>query len=223
MVIAKSSNIRHIINMKIEVLKKSDYPEKLTEISSPPVNFFYIGSLEALSKPCVSIVGSRKATSYGRQVSSMFAGELAEFGITIISGLALGIDSIAHKAALEAGGTTVAVMPCGLDQIYPSSHRNLAIDIVKQSGCLVSEYEKGMPALRQNFIARNRIVSALADVVIITEAAEKIGSFITAGFAREQGKTVFVVLGSITSSTIRCYNNHIKIGALSLIDVAQII
>jgi DNA processing protein len=201
--------------MKINKVSKQhkQYPTYLHEISSIPKQLFYLGeSLEGYL-PAVTIVGSRKVSPYGKEVTYRLAYDLAKAGITIISGLALGVDGIAHQAALEAGGRTIAVLASGLDVVTPPSHRNLAIQILQKGGTIVSEYPVGTPALKQHFIARNRIVSGLSDMTIITEAAEASGSLKTAQFALEQNKLVAAVPGNITSPLSVGPNNLIKSGA----------
>ena len=213
--------------MKVKNLSihNNAYPSKLRNIPAPPKELFYLGAepSEWLNRPKVAIVGSRGVTPYGKQVTTRLAGELAERGVVIISGLALGVDGLAHEATLEAGGTTIAVLPCGLDQIYPSSHTQLARRILEQGGTLISEYEAGMPGLKQNFIARNRIVSALSDALLITEAAEKSGTLHTAKFALEQGVDVLAVPGNITSPTSVGTNNLIRAGAACITSVEDIL
>lgn len=201
--------------MKINKVSKQHkhFPAYLKEISSIPRQLFYLGEPLETYLPAVTIVGSRKLTAYGKEVTYKLSYDLARQGVTIISGLALGADGIAHQAALKAGGKTIAVLACGLDSIYPATHRNLAIEILKNRGTIVSEYEIGTPALKQNFIARNRIVSALSDLTIITEATEGSGSLITARFALEQNKVVGAVPGNITSETSKGTNNLLKSGA----------
>ncbi|HEV7454085.1 MAG TPA: DNA-processing protein DprA [Candidatus Saccharimonadales bacterium] len=191
------------------------YPAKLRNIADPPAKLYIEGSdvNELLTHPAISIVGSRKVSAYGQTVTSSLAHDLAKAGILIISGLALGVDSIAHKAALDSGGLTLAVLPAGLDRIYPGSHRRLAEQIVRQGGALVTEYNTNTTPYPSNFIARNRIVSALSDAVLITEAAERSGTLSTARFALEQGKDVLAVPGNITSPTSAGTNNLIKAGA----------
>ena len=193
----------------------SDVPEKLRNIPTPPKQLFVIGNNvnELLNKPSVTIVGSRKVSAYGRAVTLGLAGELAKSGIVIISGLALGVDSLAHKAALDAGGLTIAVLPSGVDKIYPAAHFGLAKQILQQGGALVSEYPDGTPPLKHQFIERNRIASGLGDALLITEAAERSGTLHTANFALEQGRPVLAVPGNITSPTSAGTNNLIKTGA----------
>ena len=196
-------------------LNGADYPDKLRTIPMPPKQLFVLGSAvnELLSRPALAVVGSRKVSAYGKTITSTLTADLAKAGVVIISGLALGVDSISHRAALEQGGTAIAVLPCGLDQIYPANHRQLARQILQQGGALVSEYPEGSQAYKSNFVARNRIVSGLADAVLITEAAEKSGTLHTAEFALEQGREVLAVPGNITSPTSVGTNNLIKAGA----------
>ncbi len=211
--------------MKIKCVKHSSdkYPKKLLDISSPPKQLYVLGDLTDGNSYKIAVVGTRKPTKYGRYVTETLVGELARFGVTIVSGLALGIDGLAHRATLEAKGKTIAVMPCGLDKIYPASHRGLAKEILSTHGALVSEYEEGMPPLVQNFPARNRIVSGLADGVLVIEAAARSGTSITAGFALEQGKTVMAVPGNINSPMSVGTNNLIRTGAFPVSSVTDIL
>lgn len=205
-------------------LSTSNVPVRLRNIATPPKRLFVMGCdvNELLSRPCVTVVGSRKVSAYGKTVTSGLAGELARAGVVIISGLALGVDSIAHKAALEAGGFTIAVLPSPLNRIYPASHGQLAQQILQQGGALISEYPAGAQLYPGNFIARNRIASGLGDVLLITEAAEKSGTLHTADFALDQGKEVLVVPGNITSPTSAGTNNLIKGGATPVTCVEDI-
>lgn len=202
-----------------------EIPEKLQVIDGAPKQLFYVGKNpnDLLSAPTVSIVGSRKPTPYGREVTHAIASELARLGVVIVSGLALGVDTIAHRACLEASGKTIAVLPCGPDKIYPATHREDARQIIKQGGALLTEYPPDTPPVRQNFIARNRLVSGLGDVVIVTEAAEKSGTLHTANFALNQSKTVMAVPGQINSALSKGTNNLIKAGALPITSVDDII
>jgi DNA processing protein len=158
-------------------------------------------------------VGSRKVSAYGKDVTAKLARKLAEQGIVIISGLALGVDGVAHRAALEAGGLTVAVLPSPVERVYPATHRQLAEQILRQGGALISEYPAATETLRHHFIERNRLVSGLADVLLITEAAEKSGTLHTARFALEQGRDVMAVPGNITNPNSVGCNNLLKAGA----------
>lgn len=176
-----------------------------------------------MQRPRVAIVGTRLVTSYGRQVTTQLTNDLAAHGIVTVSGLALGIDSIAHRASLQANGLTLAVLPGPVDEIYPRSHHSLARQIIVSGGALVSEYAPSTPAYKPNFIARNRIVSGLANALLITEAAENSGTMHTARFAMEQGIDVLAVPGNITSPTSVGTNNLIKQGATPVTNVSDIL
>ena len=203
--------------MLVNMLKLGDpgFPEILERIPYPPQRIFWAGQPPEswLGRPKLAVVGSRKITPYGRTVTSRLINELARTGVVIISGMAYGVDVAAHQAALAAGGTTVAVMPGGLDMIYPAAHANIARQTIEQ-GTLITEYQAGTESFKSNFIARNRLISGLADVLLITEAALKSGSLHTARFALEQGKTVMAVPGNITSPFSEGCNNLIKSGAI---------
>lgn len=174
---------------------------------------FYSGSLPSERFPTIAIVGTRRPTSYGKEVTINFATDLSRKGFVIVSGLALGIDGIAHKAALEAGGRTIAVLGNGLGDIYPKSHSQLAQQIIQSGGALISEYEPHIAARGYQFLERNRIVSGLSDAVLITEASARSGTINTAHHALNQGKEVFVVPGNITSPLSAGCNLLIKQGA----------
>lgn len=188
-----------------------------------PKKLYYIGTLPATRVPTVAIVGTRKPTKYGHEVTHRLAYELASRGIVIVSGMALGVDAIAHRAALEAHGTTIAVQANGLDRLYPASNRQLGEAIIKQGGAVISEYEPGVAARDFQFLARNRIVSGLSDAVIITEASARSGTLNTARHALEQGKEVFVVPGNITSPLSAGCNALLRQGATPVTRVEDII
>ena len=209
--------------MKIEKLKitSKNYPEKLKALHKKPSTISIIGE-NIFEWPSVGIVGSRKVTSYGRGVTENFATDLARNNICIVSGLALGVDSIAHMTALKSKGRTIAVLPSGIKSIYPASHRGLARKIITQGGALISEYEDDFRPRKESFIQRNRIIAALSDVLLVTEAAEKSGSLHTANFALEMGKTVLAVPGNITSATSAGTNNLLKMGAIMATSVQDI-
>ncbi len=200
-------------------------PERLTHMADPPHILFHAGAdlSELLSRPCVAIVGSRAVSPYGKQVTETLARQLAERGIVIISGLAFGIDSIAHQAALDAGGLTIAVLPGPVECIFPRSHERLGRAIVEAGGALISEYPAGTPGLTHQFVARNRLVAGLADAVLITEAALKSGSLHTARFALEQGRDVLSVPGNITSQGSIGTNNLIKAGAVPITSYTDVL
>lgn len=202
------------MNVNKLVINANGYPSSLGQLHKPPEQLFVAGDFEAIfGRPMVGVVGSRKVSAYGQQVTVQLAGDLARQGVVIISGLALGVDALAHKAALDAGGPTVAVLPGSIENIYPRSHYALAQRIVQSGGVLLSEYGAGSAIYKQNFIARNRIIAALSHALLITEAAEKSGSLHTARFALEQGKDVLAVPGNITSATSAGTNNLLKAGA----------
>jgi DNA processing protein len=181
----------------------------------PPKTLFHCGAdvSELLKRPCLAIVGSRAVSAYGREVTAQLARELAARGVVIISGLAYGVDSIAHKAALEVGGATIAVLPGPIEVVYPRAHQQLAQAIVNKGGALMSEYSGAAQGFDYQFVARNRLIAGLADAVLITEAALKSGSLHTARFALEQGKDVLAVPGNITNPVSVGTNNLIKAGA----------
>lgn len=192
---------------------KHNYLRLLSEIPSPPKQLYVMGTLPLERLPSVAIVGTRKPSNYGKEVTQRLAYDLAKKGIIIISGLALGIDGVAHRAALEAGGTTIAVLANGLPQIYPATHKELGGQITKQGGAILSEYEPETSARTYQFLQRNRIVSGLSDAIVITEAAARSGTLNTAMHALEQGKEVFVVPGNITSPLSTGCNTLLKQGA----------
>lgn len=204
--------------MKVNILKliASDFPDFLSVIQPPPRQLFVAGvsPKELAGIPKVAVVGSRKASAYGIGVTDKIVFELAEAGVAIISGLALGIDSVAHRASLRADGLTVAVLPTALEHIYPASNNGLARSILDQGGALISEYSVDDPVYKANFRDRNRIISGLADIILVTEAAIDSGSLVTARFGLEQGKTVMAVPGNITSAGSEGCNNLIKSGAI---------
>lgn len=212
--------------MKINKILPSDadFPKSLLNISGVPKQLYVLGNLSKLDQTkSVSVVGSRAITPYGKMITSDLVNKLASRGVAIISGLALGVDAVAHKAAIDAGGYTVAVMPCGLNAIHPSSNRELAKRILASGGALISEYPEGTAPFKQNFVARNRIVSGLGDALLITEASSRSGSLHTANFALDQGKPVMAVPGPITSNTSTGTNNLIKTGAVPVTDIDDIL
>ena len=201
--------------MKINKIspEKHEYLQILSTIAKSPKSLNYIGNLPERRLPSVAIIGTRKPSSYGREVTQELASDLARRGVVIVSGLALGVDAIAHKAAIESGGTTIAVLGNGLPRIYPASNRQLADDILRHGGAILSEYDEDEPARPHYFLERNRLVSGLADAIIITEAAARSGTLNTAGHALEQGKEIFVVPGNITSALSAGCNALLKQGA----------
>jgi DNA processing protein len=201
------------LNAEVITLDDEDYPELLREIHDPPIALYVRGDLKAAcERPCLAVVGSRRCSTYGVNVAESLARDLAAHGLTIVSGLARGIDAAAHRGALEANGVTVAVVGTGLETTYPKEHKKLEEQIIGH-GAVVSEFPLGTPPLPQNFPYRNRILSGLCFGVLIVEASEHSGSLITARLAYEQGREVFAVPGNITSQTSFGPNFLIKDGA----------
>ena len=207
---------------KLLTPEDADYPSLLKNLPDPPLALYVRGTLTAQDDLALSIVGTRKATAYGRDASAYFARQLAQQGVTIVSGLAHGIDSAAHRGALDAGGRTLAVMGCGIDRIYPSNNAELARHIVEH-GALISEFPVGSKPEARHFPRRNRIISGLSLGVLVVEAPEQSGAMITATLAGEQGRDVFAVPGSIFSGTSSGTNRLIQDGAKLVITVDDIL
>ncbi len=189
-----------------------DYPRYLLEIAQPPPVLYYIGDILPEDDLAVAIVGTRNVTKYGKQITNDTASYLAGSGITVVSGLARGVDGIAHQAAIEAGGRTFAVLGSGVDVIYPPEHRKLAREIV-QHGAVISDYPPGTKPDGINFPPRNRIISGLSRGTVVVEAGERSGALITAKFALEQGRDIFAVPGSVLSQMSKGTNQLIAEGA----------
>ncbi|WP_244269700.1 DNA-processing protein DprA [Caldanaerovirga acetigignens] len=200
------------LGAKIITIEDEEYPRLLAEIYDPPVVLYVLGEASALNMESIAIVGTRKPTSYGQKVAEQIAGELAEFNINVVSGMARGIDSFAHKGALKAGGPTTAVLGCGIDVVYPPENHELMKKIIKY-GCVITSFPANSKPLPSNFPARNRIISGMTRGTLVVEAAEKSGSLITADFALEQGRDVFAVPGSVFSPYSRGTHKLIKQGA----------
>ena len=197
----------------------ADYPRALLDIAAAPPVLFHVGRRDLLNRPSVAIVGSRNATPQGIENSRAFAAALADAGITIVSGLAVGIDAAAHEGALAHDGSTIAVVGTGLDRVYPARHRELARAIAVQ-GALLSEYPPGTPPLKENFPRRNRLLSGMVRGVLVVEATLSSGSLITARLAGEQGRDVFAIPGSIHSPFSKGPHKLIREGA-KLVETAQ--
>jgi DNA processing protein len=199
------------------------YAHPLETLHTPPKQLFCAGKLPEKRRPTVAIVGSRKPTAYGMAVTQKLAYELARNGVVIVSGLAYGIDAIAHQAALEAGGTTIGILAGGLHAIYPSAHTQLAERIVRSGGALLSEQPLGYNAHKYHFLARNRLVSGLADALLITEATERSGTTSTVAHAIEQHIPVFAVPGPIDSLLSAGPNRLIQQGAQVVLTAQDIL
>lgn len=208
--------------INVYTILESEYPENLKNIYDPPPVLYVKGELALEDELAIGIVGSRKATDYGLKAAERIALRLAEMGITIVSGMAMGIDSAAHRGALKAKGRTLAVCGCGLKYVYPMTNYNLSQEIVK-SGALISEYPFDTAAYANQFPARNRIISGMSLGIIVVEAGEKSGSLITADFALEQGREVFAVPGNISSPNSKGTNTLIKSGAKLVSRIEDII
>lgn len=215
-----------LFRLKIKTLKIDDkeYPSLLKMISNPP-NPLYIKGELVNNEPCFAIVGARRCSDYGKEIAFTIAKNLAQAGITIVSGMARGIDSFAHQGALEGGGRTIAVLGTGIDEqsIYPKENIGLSKKIVEKGGCLISEYQVGVKGLRQNFPERNRIIAGLSLGVLVVEAKIKSGALITARLAKIQGKKIFAVPGSIHLLNSKGPHFLIKNGAKLAEDVNDIL
>jgi DNA processing protein len=208
--------------IKVLTYHSPDYPARLKEIYDYPPILYVRGSILAQDEWCLAVVGTRRPTVYGRQVTEEIVTELARSKITIVSGLAKGIDTIAHQSALEAGGRSIAAFACGLDVVYPAENANLARTIIKQ-GALVSEYHLGTRPKPENFPRRNRIMSGLILGVLVVEAGATSGALITAHLALEQNREVFAIPGSILSPASRGTNHLIQEGAKLVSDFTDIL
>ena len=208
--------------IELITINSPKYPRKLRDVKDSPLVLYMRGNIIEDDENAISIVGSRKCSSYGRMIAEAFSNEIALAGITVVSGLAEGVDTLSHRGALAASGRTIAVLGSGIDHIYPSSNKILAEKIIK-SGALLSEFPLGTAPHKYNFPFRNRIISGLSIATLVVEAAEHSGSLITARLAAEQGKDVFVVPGNITSDKSKGANQLIQDGAIPVICVKDIL
>lgn len=218
---------RALIREEMGLLLVDDtmYPQLLRQIADPPYALFLKGVMDIRDIAGIAVVGTRSNTPYGRRVATWLCGELARAGLEIVSGLAGGIDTIAHEAALDAGGRCVAVLGSGVDDhsLYPRCNLKLGKRILQCGGCLISEFPPGTPALKHNFPLRNRLISGMCRATIIVEAAEKSGSLITAHFALEQNRDVFAVPGPITNAQSRGTNRLLAMGAIPCTSPEEVI
>ena len=207
--------------IRIITIKDKEYPKRLKEIYNPPGLLYIRGEFIKEDELALAVVGTRKISSYGKQVTPEIVRDLASSKITIVSGLALGVDALAHQSALEAKGRTIGVLGCGLDRqsIYPSSNRKLA-EQIEENGAVITEYPIGTLPLKQHFPARNRIIAGLALGTLVVEAPETSGALLTARHSLEQNRDVFAIPGSIYSKTSFGPNNLVKMGA-KLVTQAQ--
>ncbi len=216
--------VRRVAAVGAHILTWEDegYPKLLAEIPDPPPILYVRGELKPEDAWAVAVVGTRRVSTYGREVTRRLVSVLAQSGVTIVSGRARGVDAVAHQTALEVGGRTIAVLGCGIDLVYPPEHRELARRIAAQ-GALVSEYPLGTQPEPGNFPPRNRIISGLSLGVVITEAGRNSGALITADYAAEQGRDVFAVPGSILSAGCAGTTRLIQDGAKPVLDAADIL
>jgi len=210
--VEKELHLLREVGGRLITLKDEEYPKRLGDIYDPPALLYMRGELKKEDELAVSIVGSRKTTPYGRWFTEKVSQELARYGVTIVSGMARGIDGLAHWGAISGGGRTIAVLGCGVDVIYPSENRNLFAKIIDH-GAILSEFPMGSPPEGGHFPRRNRIISGLSIGVVVVQANEKSGSLITAGYALEQGREVFAVPGNVGTETSRGTHRLIKEGA----------
>src|SRR5688500_13531794 len=204
------------------ILDDGVYPALLREIYDPPITIYVKGAWEAcLDQPCVAVVGSRRCSTYGQNAALMLARDLAQRGVTVVSGFARGIDAAAHRGALEGGGRTLAVLGTGMGEYYPRDHKRLADEIIDRGGAIVTQFPLGTPPVAENFPYRNRIISGLSLGVVVVEAAENSGSLITARLAIEQNREVFAVPGNITSRNSFGTNYLIKGAGAKLVQQWQ--
>jgi len=210
-------------NIDIISIQDAEYPEILKNIYDPPLSLYILGNKQILNDKSIAIIGCRECSTYGKNIAMELAYDIAKHKINIISGLASGIDSIAHKGAILAEGKTVAVLGNGLDTIYPAENFSLAREILQKGGAIISEYPLGEKPQKQNFPERNRIVSGMSKGIIVVEAKEKSGTLITVDFALEQGRDVFVVPGNINSPNSVGTNELIKQGAKLITNYQDVI
>lgn len=207
--------MKELNEFKIRELTPLDreYPERLRQIAKPPSTIYLRGTMPPDSVPSVGIIGARDCTEYGRETAASFARILGRRGISIISGMAYGIDSAGQEACTEAGGRTYAVFGNGLDICYPASHFGLYQKILQSGGGVLSQFPMGTPPLRANFAERNEVIAALSDVILVVEAKERSGTFITVGHALDQGKEIFAIPGPINARLSKGCNHLIREGA----------
>jgi DNA processing protein len=211
------SYLEKLRKSKVEFVHSGNkfYPENLKKIDSPPIGMFTKGNQKLLNSPqIIAVVGSRKTTFYGREVTESLVSDLCSAGFAIVSGMALGVDGVAHRTAIQAQGRTLAVLGCGVDCPYPRENEKLYEEILDSGGLIISEYPLGMQASKGTFPARNRIIAGISSAVLVTEAAEDSGSLITAAHAIAQGKKVFAVPGPITSRMSQGTLKLLKQGAV---------
>lgn len=212
------------LGIKIITILDPEFPRRLKNIAKPPAIIYLKGEIKAVDEVAVAIVGTRKMSLYGRQVTEKIASDLARSGVTIVSGLARGVDTVAHESALEVSGRTMAIVGSGIDEasLYPFDNLALSRRIIN-SGAIISEYHPLTPALRQHFPARNRLISAMSLGILVTECPERSGALLTARAGLEQGREIFAVPGDIRSLNSVGPNNLIKMGAKAVTSASEIL
>ena len=208
--------LEYMIKNEIQIIGVQDrkYPQQLKHIYNPPITLYVKGNISILNeKNAIGIVGTRKCSEYGRKIALEISEYLSKNNMNIVSGLAKGIDTWSHIGSLKGNGKTIAVLGSGLNEFYPKENIGLAREIIKNGGTIISEYTLGIKPERLNFPARNRIISGLSNKIVIVEASKKSGSIITADYALEQGKDIYVIPGNITSKNSEGSNELIKEGA----------
>ncbi|WP_346938019.1 DNA-processing protein DprA [uncultured Clostridium sp.] len=219
-----SQEYKPLKDINICTINDVDYPKSLLQYDDAPFGMFYKGNISMINeKKNISIVGSRKCSRYGIDVTNSMVEQLSPYEMNIVSGMAKGIDSVAHKAAIKNKINTVAVLGSGIDVIYPKENYRLYHEILEKDGCIISEFPLGTPPLSRNFPMRNRIISGICELLIVTEGGEKSGTLITVGAALEQGKNIIVVPGSIFSSESKGTNKLIKDGAYVYTDIEDVL
>jgi DNA processing protein len=209
----------------LKIIKEDDeiYPKKLKQIYDRPTKLYVEGNLEILNSRSIAIIGARNCSRYGANIAYKFGYELAKRGITVISGLARGIDAYSHWGAVKAKGKTIAVLGSGLNNIYPKENIILVKEIIKNGGAIITEYEQNATPEKMHFPARNRIISALSDGILVVEARKRSGTLITVDFGIEHGKDIFCIPGNINSDYSYTTNELIKQGAIPVTRIEDII
>lgn len=209
--------------MKIIEYFSKEYPERLREIDNPPTRLYVLGNEKILNETGIAVIGSRNNTQYGEEMCKKFTKSLVEYNINIISGMALGIDSIAHKTCIKNSGRTIAVLPSGLENIYPKENLSLLKEILNNGGTIISEYDKNVKADSKKFLERNRIVAGLAIGTLVVEAGYRSGTSVTARYAKKQGKPVFCIPSSLENIKGKTTNKLIQKGSYLVTEVDDII
>lgn len=209
--------------MKYKIIDEKEFPDNLKQIKNPPKKIYAIGNTNLLYEDCFAIVGTRRISEYGTKNCKFFTKELVLRDIPIVSGMALGTDSVSHKTALDYGGKTIAVLGSGFNHIFPEENKNLFEEIIKRDGLVITEFEEDVQPLKGNFPKRNRIITAISEGILVIEAAYRSGTSITARNAKEQGKKVFALPGRLDNCVGIGVNNLIKEGAILTTNVEDII